>query len=281
MSEGIRPLPDTGERMIPESTHYRTFLDHINRYRFALAFVFGKRVLDIACGEGYGAAALARAGAAQVVGIDIAPEVVEHARRKYGIDARVGSADQIELPDGSVDVVVSFETIEHLCKPAAFLREVVRVLAPGGVLILSTPNQQHVPSGDSHNRFHHSEMTEAEFRWGVEGTFRTVRYFAQELLEARLLSVHAVAALHTRPRLRPLSGMIFRMRPWLCSEYGRSPRPEYRADPVLAITDHRPTWRDRLFDTSYIRPSTPGTGDDPVFFLAIASDPYPQPELPR
>src|SRR5207249_9324746 len=101
-----------------------------------------KRVLDIACGEGYGSAALARAGAASVVGVDISAEACEHARRKYGVDARVGRADRIPLPAGSIDVIVSFETIEHVERPESFLNECVRVLAPGGALILSTPNRE-------------------------------------------------------------------------------------------------------------------------------------------
>src|SRR5437667_10028853 len=113
-------LEDTGERMIPESTPAAPFWEHIYRYRFATRFVRGRRVLDIACGEGYGAAALARAGAARVIGIDLSEEACEHARQKYGVDARSGDAHRIPLPDRSVDVIVSFETIEHLNTPAAF-----------------------------------------------------------------------------------------------------------------------------------------------------------------
>ena len=120
------------ERMVPEEAHARIFWEHVARYRFAKDFVRGKRVLDIACGEGYGASSLAKAGAASVVGVDIADDVCEHARRKYGIDARTGDAQAIPLPDRSIDLIVSFETIEHVASPAAFLQECARVLAPDG-----------------------------------------------------------------------------------------------------------------------------------------------------
>ena len=99
-----------------------------SRYRFAKDFVRGKRVLDIACGEGYGAAALAKAGASSVVGVDVSADVCDHALRKYGLDARPGDAQAIPLPDRSIDLVVSFETIEHVDDPNVFVRECARVL---------------------------------------------------------------------------------------------------------------------------------------------------------
>ena len=102
------------ERMVPEEAHARIFWEHIARYRFAKDFVRGKRVLDIACGEGYGAAALAKAGAASVTGVDISRDACERARRKYGLDARTGDAQAIPVPDRSIDLIVSFETIEHV-----------------------------------------------------------------------------------------------------------------------------------------------------------------------
>ena len=160
------------ERMVPEHAHARIFWEHVARYRFAKDFVNGKRVLDIACGDGYGAAALAKAGAASVAGVDISAEACEQARRKYGLDARVGDAQAIPLPAQSIDVVVSFETIEHVDDPAVFLRECARVLVPDGLLIVSTPNRP-VYSGDGRrNPFHQLEFDENEF---VEFAARAVR----------------------------------------------------------------------------------------------------------
>ena len=125
-------LKPTNERMVPESSDRSTFWEHVYRYNFASSFVKGKRVLDIACGEGYGAAALQRAGATHVIGVDVSEDVCVHAHRKYGLDARLGSAEQIPLTDKSVEVIVSFETIEHVADPYRFLDECARVWAPGG-----------------------------------------------------------------------------------------------------------------------------------------------------
>src|SRR5690242_18456144 len=108
---------NAGERMVPEVADQSTFWEHVYRYAFACHFVAGKRVLDVACGEGYGAAALQRVGAASVVGVDVSELACSHVRSKYGLDARAGGAEQIPLADNSVDVVVSFETIEHVRNP--------------------------------------------------------------------------------------------------------------------------------------------------------------------
>ena len=156
-------LEYTGERMVPELTDFNTFWEHIYRYRFARQFVLGRRILDIACGEGYGAHALSRAGAASVIGVDVSDEVCRHARLKYGLDARCGNAMDIPLPAGSVDVVVSFETIEHVPEPEQFLAECRRVLTPQGTLVVSTPNKAVYSEFGRRNPFHCKEMTEEEF----------------------------------------------------------------------------------------------------------------------
>ena len=107
--------------------------------------------------------ALARAGALSTIGIDLSPEVCDHARRKYGLDARPGDARAIPLPDRSIDVVVSFETIEHVDDPAAFLGECARVLVPEGMLIVSTPNRPVYSGEATQNPFHRIEFDEEEF----------------------------------------------------------------------------------------------------------------------
>ena len=162
-ADSLPVMEYTGERMVPELTEFDTFWEHIYRYRFASRFVMGRRVLDIACGEGYGAHALSRAGAVSVIGVDVSDEACRHARLKYGLDARCGNAMDIPLPTGSVDVVVSFETIEHVPQPERFLAECRRVLAPEGTLVVSTPNKAvHAESGHQ-NPYHCKEMTEEEF----------------------------------------------------------------------------------------------------------------------
>lgn len=180
-------LDYTGERMVPEAADGNTFWEHVERYRFALAHLHGRRILDIACGEGYGTAALAANVDLQVVGVDISAETCEHARQKYGVDARVGSSESIPLSDATVDTVVSFETIEHLRSPELFLEECHRVLVPGGRLIISTPNKpvyhKHSPS----NAFHHHEMTLFEFQNALKVRFQTNSILGQGIPLPRLL----------------------------------------------------------------------------------------------
>jgi SAM-dependent methyltransferase len=178
-------MDPTGERMVPESSHPLTFWEHIYRYAFASPLARGRRVLDIACGEGYGSAALLRAGATSLVGVDIDEVACDHARAKYGGDARVGSAEHIPVPDGSVDLVVSFETIEHVPDPTRFLDECHRVLVPGGRLVVSTPNKdvyRRVDHGG--NPYHCSEMTEAEFTAALNARFDGTAVFGQRPISA-------------------------------------------------------------------------------------------------
>src|SRR5260221_9228884 len=135
-------LPFTGERFVP-GTKGEIWIEHWHRYHFAARWVAGKRVIDVACGEGYGTALLARA-ATQVTGIDLSADAIAHAKRNYSAlgNASFECAPCTRLPiaDGSVDVAVSFETLEHIAEQDAFLDELARVLKPEGLLILSCPN---------------------------------------------------------------------------------------------------------------------------------------------
>lgn len=150
-----KPRPeDHSERMVPE-LHQPSLLyaEHFTRYLAAQPLVVGKRVLDIASGSGYGSHLLAQ-GAASVVGVDISPDAVEYATATYprpNLEFRRGDATAIPLDDASVDVVVTFETIEHVADYRAFLAEVDRVLAPGGIALVSTPNDIEFVEG---NHFH-------------------------------------------------------------------------------------------------------------------------------
>jgi ubiquinone/menaquinone biosynthesis C-methylase UbiE len=158
---------------------------HLRRYELAAAFVQGKRVLDAACGTGYGAAVLMEQGrAAGVIGVDIDEEATAYARRRFGregVEFRVCSAAQTALPNGSVDVVTSFETIEHMHEPGQLLEEFARVLRPGGTLVLSTPNDWGV------KHFHEHSFTRESLRDIVEERFRVVQWIGQRAGDAPAL----------------------------------------------------------------------------------------------
>lgn len=159
MSKDKETLEFTGERMMPAHNNGDlVFFEHISRYFFAAQAVKGKIVLDIACGEGYGVEYIANQGAKEVIGIDVNEQTIAHAKKKYKKDNLtffVGDAEKIPLKDGSVDMIVSFETIEHVRKYKEFIKETKRVLKKEGVVIFSTPNKD-VFSG---NPFHTKEFS--------------------------------------------------------------------------------------------------------------------------
>jgi O-antigen/teichoic acid export membrane protein/2-polyprenyl-3-methyl-5-hydroxy-6-metoxy-1,4-benzoquinol methylase len=131
----------TGERIVPGKTPEALFREHEERYTFAGQYVSGKDVLDVACGSGIGTSFLRGAGARSVCGLDIDQDAVAFAKARYG-DCIFAQSDATDLclANSSVDVVVSFETLEHLEDQRRFLTECHRVLRSGGMLICSTPN---------------------------------------------------------------------------------------------------------------------------------------------
>jgi 2-polyprenyl-3-methyl-5-hydroxy-6-metoxy-1,4-benzoquinol methylase len=141
--------------------------DHRSRYHFAGRFVQGSTVVDVACGSGYGGPILVKAGAGSVIGIDASEEALRHAAAETGPLFSVLQADARQLPfdRGSVGVVTSFETIEHVDDCEAFLGEIRRVLADDGVALISSPNAVHTRplEGVPRNPFHVREFEPEEF----------------------------------------------------------------------------------------------------------------------
>ena len=193
---GVPPLALTGERTLPdvpaENYWYRR---HLAVYEWIGARVLGRRVLDMACGEGYGAAVLAR-GAASVLGVDANPEAFEHARLRYTAEnlrfAR-GMA-QSHGERGAYDDVVFLQTIEHVEDPAAVLRHFRALLAPGGVAWVSTPNLLTLaPPGaaKSDNPWHVREYRAHELDALCRTVFGHVDLLG--LLHARRLRLHELA----------------------------------------------------------------------------------------
>jgi ubiquinone/menaquinone biosynthesis C-methylase UbiE/GT2 family glycosyltransferase len=181
------PLPKTdlaftGERFTT-LTQGEIRHEHLHRYFFALQFCAGKRVLDIASGEGYGSALLATV-ASEVIGVDVAEDAVRHAAENYSthnLRFLHGDARRIPVDDASIEIVVSFETLEHLSEHEEFLREIKRVLCPGGLLVLSTPDRDFFASWPP-NPFHLKELTEAGFRDLIGEHFKNSGFLFQSSL---------------------------------------------------------------------------------------------------
>lgn len=263
-------LEFTGERMVPEGADPTTYWEHIYRYRFAATFVKNKRVLDIACGEGYGPAALLGSGARSVIGVDVSLEVCAHARKKYGIDTQVGNAECIPLQKSSIDVIVSFETIEHLLNPERFLDECHRVLSKDGLIIVSTPNIEVYLQGHFHNPFHMHEFSKQRLAELLNARFRKVRLYSQSPISVAWWSIRSLAAERTPwghiITFRRLRDSIRRRNcPYL---WGNVP-DKYRLAPIQAIIEKN-GFLAYLVNPYLVRRHLSGRMEVPGYLVAVA-----------
>jgi SAM-dependent methyltransferase len=190
-------LPFTGERFVP-SERGRIAYEHYHRYATCLDAAKGKVVLDVASGEGYGAALLA-GSAKKVIGVEIDPACVRHARKAYGDLANlsfvVGDCRSIPLKDKTVDLITSFETIEHVERQDEMIREFVRLLRPDGLLIVSSPDRQNYSEKTGYkNPFHVHELAHGQFVRLFQKQFRYVRVFRQRLGTASFILPDASVA---------------------------------------------------------------------------------------
>ncbi len=178
----------TGERFMPQLTDPLLALEHYHRYCFAPRFAKNRRVLDIACGEGYGSAFLAKC-ASEVIGIDSDQTTIDHAAQKYSsmhnLSFRVGRCEALHEDLGSFDLVVSYETIEHLAQndQVELLNNVGKILKQDGLFIVSSPDKnEYAAAGQSKNQFHKHEMTHAELKSCLERHFKYVYLCGQRIL---------------------------------------------------------------------------------------------------
>lgn len=177
-------LAFTGERFLPECQG-EIWLEHWHRYHFAAALARDRRVLDVASGEGYGSALLALT-ARDVVGVDSATDAIAHASATYEDrpNLRFVSADctLLPFPAATFDLVVSFETIEHITAQKEFLAEVRRVLAPEGLLLLSSPNKAEYTDHRGYaNPFHVAELYRDELRTLLDPFFPCTAWYGQSI----------------------------------------------------------------------------------------------------
>jgi SAM-dependent methyltransferase len=175
-------LPFTGERFVPGAKG-EIWMEHWHRYHFSARWAAGREVVDVACGEGYGSALLAR-GATRVTGIDVSAQAVDHARRAYAEVPNLrfvrASCAALPLAAASADLAVSFETLEHIGEQERFLDELARVLRPDGVLVLSCPNKvEYSDKRNYANEFHVRELYRDELAALVAARFPHCRWFGQ------------------------------------------------------------------------------------------------------
>jgi len=186
----MKDLKWTGERLTTAVYDFHGSIEHLHRYVLAEGMAAGLDVLDIASGEGYGSRLLAEK-ANSVVGVDISAEAVAHASSKYqkrNLSFKVGSTSEIPIPDNSVDLVVSFETLEHHDKHEEMMKEIKRVLRPGGCLILSSPEKSIYWERDPGNPYHIKEITKAELEELLSRHFRHFSVFEQRFVIGSIIS---------------------------------------------------------------------------------------------
>ena len=165
-------------------------VEHLHRYAIAMDLIGGKSVLDLASGEGYGSNLMATV-AKEVIGVDISKDAVSHASQKYQKDNLkflLGSAESIPLESNSVDIVVSFETIEHHDKHDEMLNEIKRVLKSEGHLIISSPDKlNYTDIPQQKNPYHVKELYLDEFRALISKYFANIRMFRQKMIYASII----------------------------------------------------------------------------------------------
>ncbi len=177
-------LSFTGERFLPECER-EIWYEHYHRYSMIRSLVGGKSVLDAACGEGYGSALLA-ASARQVTGVDISAEAIAHAKATYrhdNLNFKQSDVLAIDVLDNSFDVVVSFETLEHLAEHDELMQSFKRVLKPEGILIVSSPDKaEYSDKTGFNNEFHVKELYRNEFDTLINRYYQHARWYGQKLM---------------------------------------------------------------------------------------------------
>jgi len=190
----------TGERFLPWIDGAQIHYEHLHRYAFAAQFVNSKKVLDLACGEGYGTYLLAEK-AEYVLGVDIDEQTIRHAGSRYlrdNLEFIEGSILDVPVEgEGKFDVAICFEGIEHITEHDKLLSEVKRLLRDDGLFIVSTPNKAiYTDAPDYHNPFHVKELYFDEFEGLLKLYFKHMRIWGQRIYTgSNIWSIH-----HYKPR---------------------------------------------------------------------------------
>lgn len=199
----------TGERLEPH-IHNENTIKHLHRYAIVTEYIKNKTILDIASGEGYGSNLMSQY-ASFVYGVDIDKPTVEHAQNKYkkdNLSFLEGSTSKIPLDDKSVDVVVSFETLEHHGEHDKMIEEIKRVLRPNGLLFISTPDKYYYSDKRNYNNpFHVKELYKPDFITLINRYFVDTQILSQSYLNGNSLLFDA----DTREKIQYYKGDFFKI----------------------------------------------------------------------
>ena len=179
------------ERLIADEATKDSIIydEHLIRYKLAGEFVKGKKILDIACGSGYGAKILADFGAEEVTAVDIDKDVIQKAKKNFpkeNIKYTVGDCLDTGFENKKFDIIVSFETIEHLKNQDKYLEEMKRIVKDDGLVVISTPNREIF---GNKNPYHTREFTREEFEGIIKKYFPYVRILEQRNALASCIQV--------------------------------------------------------------------------------------------
>lgn len=183
----------TGERLETFITN-ETMLEHLHRYVMLADLIKEKTVLDIACGEGYGSNILSKK-AKQIIAIDIDSTTIKKATIKYkkeNILFKTGSVECIECEDNSIDIIICFETIEHVNDHDKVISEFKRVLKTDGILVISTPDKLNYGEKTNFgNSFHKKELYENEFKKLISENFKSFAFYKQRSFPCSIIQLES------------------------------------------------------------------------------------------
>lgn len=182
---GEAMLEWTGERYVPWMEPGEIHYEHLHRYRFATEFVKGRKVLDLACGEGYGSFMMSQE-AGEVIGVDLDEVTIRHAFSKYikeNLKFIKGSITDIPIEGEKIfDVIVCFEALEHIEEHDELMKEVKRLLKEDGTFIVSTPNKYvYSDKADYQNPYHLRELYFDEFKTLLNNNFKNTLIYGQKV----------------------------------------------------------------------------------------------------
>lgn len=230
------------ERLVPGGEFWNELVgEHKSRYLFAARYGQGRRVLDAGCGVGYGSRMLVEAGASEVIAVDISDEALAIARQRFS-HSRVAfikdDCQTLTRVTGPFEVVVAFESLEHVSDAAGFVRRISELLSTSGIFVVSTPNKLVSPQGNGRplNPFHVREFTPDEFQDLLGKHFSDVSMMGQRWTAALAALYHI--------SFRSWSNPMMRMGRWLQRLRGRNTdfpnpvtMPLTEADFVITDTD--------------------------------------------